>query len=108
MKVSELAALKAEQYKRAKILEGEGNAEKAHLEMQANGALEQKLAAYVEVNKVYAKEFGNYKGNWVPGVIMGSDGKAAQSGGATDMINLLTIKTAKDLELDMTMQANTK
>lgn len=104
--VAELQAKTAEQYKRQQILEGEGDAGKQRLVMQANGALEQKLAALVEINKAYADAIQNYKGNWVPGVVMGgSSEKSIAGSGAQEMIQLLTIKAAKDLGLDMSVQA---
>jgi hypothetical protein len=104
LKVAELTALEAEQYKRAKILEGEGDAAKAKLVMQANGALEQKLDAYIKVNKVYAEAIQNYKGNWVPTTVMGSSSGNSNANGAQAMIDLLTVKTARDLDLDMEMK----
>lgn len=66
LEVATLQAKQAEQYKRQQILIGEGDAAKAHLVMQANGALEQKLAAWIEVNKSYATAIENYQGQWVP------------------------------------------
>ena len=103
LKVAELTALEAEQYKRAKILEGEGDAAKAKLVMQANGALEQKLEAYKEVNKMYAEAIKEYKGNWVPTTVMGAS-SGSNTNGAQAMIDLLTVKTARDLDLDMEMK----
>ena len=91
----EAAALK----KAKDILEGEGEAEKRKLIMSADGALTQKLNAWVEVNKVYATEFAKQK--WAPDIQMGSS-----SGGNTaqTMIDLLTTKTARDLGLDLKMK----
>jgi len=97
--VSILAAKEAEQYKRTQILIGEGNATKMKLEMQANGALEQKLAAYIEVNKSYADAIANYKGAWVPQTLMGNS--TGNSNGAQNMIDMLAVKTARELNLDM-------
>lgn len=95
----ESAALK----KAKDILEGEGEAEKRKLIMSADGALTQKLNAWVEVNKVYATEFAKQK--WSPDIQMG----AASSGNtAQNMIDLLTTKTARDLGLDLKMEHNKK
>jgi len=95
----ESAALK----KSKDILEGEGEAEKRKLIMSADGALTQKLNAWVEVNKVYATEFAKQK--WTPEVQMG-----ASSGGssAQGLIDLLTTKTARDLGLDLHMSKEKK
>lgn len=97
--VATLAAKEAEQYKRQQILIGEGNATKARLEMQANGALEQKLAAIIQMNKDQWQAISTYKGSWVPGVVMGNS--AGTGNGANALVEMLTAKTAKQLSLDM-------
>lgn len=98
--VARLAMEAAEFYKQEQILIGEGDAERKRLVMEADGALEQKLAAYIEVQKAYAAEVG--KQRWVPEFQMG--GTSADGGNAaTDLVNLLTAKTARDLGLNMNM-----
>lgn len=107
--VAEQAKLEAEQkklqaveYKQEQILRGEGDSERKRLVIQADGALEQKLAAYVEVQANYAREFGKQK--WVPEVMMGNANASGTSGSAAqDLMDLLSIKAAKDLSLDMKM-----
>lgn len=93
----ESAALK----KAKDILEGEGEAEKRRLIMSADGALEKKLAAFVEVQKTYAVEFG--KQRWVPEVMMGGSG--ADVNKAAQMIDLLTTQAARALALDVSPSA---
>lgn len=44
----------------------------------------------------------NYKGAWVPSVVMG--GQQAGSNGAQALVDMLTAKTARDLSLDMTQK----
>lgn len=83
--------------KQKDILEGEGEAEKRKLIMSADGALERKLAAWVEVNKIYATEFSKTK--MVPDIQMGSGSNGVNT--AQAMIDLLTTKTARDLGLDL-------
>lgn len=95
LEVAELDKQAASLKKQKDILEGEGEAEKRKLIMNADGALAQKLAAWVEVNKAYASEVG--KQRWVPEIQMGN---AGGGNAAQDLINLLTTKTAKDLALD--------
>jgi len=95
----ESAALK----KAKDILEGEGEAEKRKLIMSADGALSQKLNAWVEVNKVYATEFAKQK--WAPDIQMGN---SSGSNTAQAMIDLLTTKTARDLGLDLNMSKEKK
>ena len=103
LEVAQLATKEAEQFKQAEILKGQGEAERKRLVMSADGALDPKLKAYIEVNAKYADAISNYKGNWVPGVVMGSTG--GKGNGAQDMIDLLSVKTAKELGLDMTMKS---
>lgn len=102
LEVQTLAAKEAEQFKREQILRGEGEAERKRLVMAADGALDPKLKAYIEVNKAYAEAIGNYQGNWVPGVVMGNGGAGAGNG-AQAMMEMLTVKAAKDLGLDMSI-----
>lgn len=102
LEVAQLEAQAAEQYKRKQILEGEGEAQKKQLIMSADGALDKKLEAYVEIQKAYAQAIENYKGNWVPSYVAGGGVQAGS--GAQQMIDLLSIKAAKDLGLDMAIQ----
>ena len=69
--------------------------------MQADGALQQKIDAYIQVNERYAEALEKQK--WVPEVVMGSQNNQTGSA-ATDMMNLLMLKTAQDLNLDMKMK----
>lgn len=103
LEVATLEAKQAEQYKNKQILEGQGNAEKKRLEMQANGALDQKLEAYVSIQKAYAEAIGTYKGAWVPQIVTGGAGGMAGSG-AQQMIDLLSVKAAKDLGINMSIE----
>lgn len=105
--VAQQAALEAEQYKKEQILRGEGEAERKRLVMAADGALDPKLKAYIEVNKAYATAIAQYQGNWVPGVVMGNEGAKGASSGAQSMIDLFTVKTAKELNLDMSVTGST-
>lgn len=101
--VKEVARLEkeaAEFEKQKQILLGQGEGERKRLVMSADGALDKKLEAWVEVNKIYADAIKG--GNWVPSIVMGgSDYKAGS--GASDLINLMMAKTAKDLSLDMSV-----
>lgn len=95
-------AMEAAKYsKQALILQGQGEAEKKRLVMQADGALAQKLAAYKDVNALYAKAWGTYQGQMVPSTVIGG----AEGHNATDafqsFMSLMTAKTAKDLSLDL-------
>lgn len=66
--------------------------------MQADGALELKLKAQVEVQKVWADAFSKYTGAVVPQIQTG--GGMAQNG-ALNFMDIMTAKTAKDFALDL-------
>lgn len=98
----------AELLKEAAIAKGEGQAKAAHLVMEANGALELKLQTYEKVMGKWAESFASYRGALVPSVVMtnsGAPGAQAANNGVGNLIDLLTVKTASDLGLDMAMRA---
>lgn len=97
--VARLDAEAAEQYKLKKIREAEGDATYKREVMEADGALAQKLATYEKVNGLYAAAIGQHAGAWVPSVVMGSGG-AGTATSAQALIDLFTVKTARDLQLD--------
>ena len=103
LKVAELAAKEAEQYKREQILRGEGDAQRKQLVMNADGALDQKLEAYKEVNAKYAEAIkAAQPGAWTPSVVMGGTGnQTGSTATASTLIELFTAKTARDLGIDM-------
>lgn len=104
LEVATLKAKKAEQLKQEQILIGQGNAERKRLEMAANGALDAKLDAYVQIQKAYAEAISSYKGAWVPTYVSGGSGNAVAGSGASQLIEMLSAKTAKELTLDLTVQ----
>jgi regulator of protease activity HflC (stomatin/prohibitin superfamily) len=89
--------LAAEQYKQEQTLRGQGDGEYKRLVMAADGALSSKIEAWVKVNKFYADAIEKQK--WVPEIQMGNGG--ANGSAASDLIELLKVKTAKDLNLDL-------
>jgi len=66
--------------------------------MQADGALEMKLKAQVEVQKVWAEAFSKYTGAVVPQI---QTGGGAVTNGALSFMDIMTAKTAKDFALDL-------
>lgn len=87
-------------YKQSQILKGEGEAARKKKVMLADGALDKKLKAYVEVQRIYAQEFGKQK--WVPEVMLGgTGGQATGASNVATMMDVLTLKALKDLNLDM-------
>jgi hypothetical protein len=65
--------------------------------MQADGALEMKLKAQVEVQRVWADAFSKYTGAIVPQFQTGG----STTNGALNFMDIMTAKTAKDFALDM-------
>ena len=95
---AEQKKLTAVEYKQEQILRGKGDSEYKKLVMSADGALEQKLKAWVEVNQNYASAISKQK--WVPEIQMG--GSTQGSGNAAnDLLSLLLAKTAKEINLDI-------
>ncbi len=66
--------------------------------MQADGALEMKLKAQVEVQKVWAEAFSKYTGAIVPQI---QSGGGTTTNGALNFMDIMTAKTAKDFALDL-------
>lgn len=100
LEVAQLEAQAAEQYKKKQILEGEGDAAKRQLVMKADGALEKKLDAWVEAQKLWAQAFAKYQGALVPTIQTGG-GTGTEKNAALNMMELLSLKAAKDLALDL-------
>jgi regulator of protease activity HflC (stomatin/prohibitin superfamily) len=96
--VQDLATKQAALYKQQQILEGEGDAQKQRLMMAANGNLDQKLEAYKTVQKYWADAFGKYQGAIVPSI---QTGGGNTGNGALNFAELMSMKAAKDLSLDM-------
>mgnify|MGYP001564060833 FL=1 len=109
-RVAELDAEAAAATKRKLILEGEGEAAKRLLVMQADGALERKLATYERVQGVWAGAFKEFKGALVPQIVTGPSGGAPSAGGnaALDFMGLMGMKAARDLSLDLSTTAGPK
>lgn len=107
LEVAKLDKQSAEQFKLAETLRGEGEAARKKLVMEADGALEKKLAAYTAVNEFYAKALSSYSGNLVPSVVMSSTG-SGNSSSVVDLIDMLTVKTAQGLALDMSIKPQPK
>lgn len=97
--VAKLALETAKLQASKEVALGEGEAKRKKLTMEADGALSQKLAAWVDVNKAYADALG--KQPQVPSVMMGSDGK----GSSSDLFQLLAAKTARELAVDTKLSA---
>jgi hypothetical protein len=71
--------------------------------MQADGALEMKLKAQVEVQRVWADAFSKYQGAVVPQF---QTGGGATTNGALSFMDIMTAKTARDFALDLKNKSN--
>ena len=100
LQVATLAKQSAEQTKLKDIALGEGESTRMRLVMEANGALELKLKTYESVNEKYAKALSELKGSLVPVVQMGGGGSGVANTSAMSFMDLLMVKTAKDLAID--------
>lgn len=102
-KKKQVAALEkeaAEFEKKRQILLGEGEATRKRLVMQADGALEKKLEAYVKAQEYWANAYANRK---VPSTVFGGGGSGTEAygdGGAKAFMDLLTIDAANRLNLN--------
>lgn len=96
--VAELAMQTAEFWKKEQVLRGEGEAERKRLVMNADGALDKKLDAYVKVQGLYADAIKGYQGQWVPGVVMGG---SSGGNGALNLMEIFAAKAARDLAVDL-------
>lgn len=84
--------------RQAQVERAKGEAEAKKLVMAADGALDKKLRAYIEVQKAYAAEIG--KQRWVPEVVMGGSGAGNGAGAAQGLMQLWQVQAARDLNLD--------
>ena len=107
--VAELGTKAAEQKKLADIALGEGESTRRKLVMEADGALEKKLEALVQINAQYATAIGQHQGAWVPSIVMGGgSGNPEVATSPTQLIELLTAKTARDLSLDLQLPVSAR
>ncbi|MBI3632731.1 MAG: hypothetical protein HY226_00405 [Candidatus Vogelbacteria bacterium] len=106
MQVAELGKKAADFTRSEQILLGEGNAKRRELELNADGALGLRLDAWKEVMGKAYENLG--KQSWVPVISMGGASPGGQGAGALqNMIELLSVKAAKDLGLELGISTST-
>ena len=98
--VAKLDKETAEQIKAEQILLGEGEARRRELVMNADGALDKKLATYEKVQGFWANAVMGYQGNWVP-MVVGGSGNGTAGSGAISMLDIIGTKAAIDLGIDL-------
>ena len=105
--VAVLAAAEAEAWKREQILRGEGEAQRRQLVMNADGALDKKLEAFVKTQELWADAFKSHTGPLVPTLQMGGNGTNGSNAvsNTQQFMDLLSAKAAKDLALDLSLPA---
>jgi regulator of protease activity HflC (stomatin/prohibitin superfamily) len=101
---AEQKKLAAVEYKQEQILRGEGDGEYKRLVMEADGALQQKLETYQRVMGYFANAVEKQK--WVPEIQMGGTGEGGGGDAAMALIEMLSVKAAKDLALDLNIPNN--
>lgn len=100
--VAKLHRAAEEQNKAANIAKGEGEGEYRRKLMIADGALDKKLAAYVETQKAWASAVATSANRLVPEVVMGGNtGSAGGQNAAMTFMDILGAKAARDLSLNL-------
>ena len=103
--IADASVKEAEAFKKAEVLRGEGEATRKRLVMEADGQLDKKLEAIVKINALYAQAIEKAQpGAWAPAVQMGAGSQGA-GGRATDLVDLMTAKTARELGVDLGVKA---
>ena len=88
--------------KQEQILLGEGEAKRKKLVMIADGALKQKLDAWVKAQDMWAKAYSSRK---VPAYVVSGQGKSgSQDLQSQQFMNMINVMTAKQLGLDLTIK----
>ena len=107
--IAEASVKEAEAFKKSEILRGEGEAGRKSLVMAADGALEMKLDAIVRINELYASAIEKAQpGAWSPSIVMGGSSLGNAGTNATNLVDLMTAKTAKELGVDLSVRSNSK
>ena len=97
-----LDAESAELEKQANISRGEGEAARRRLVMQADGALDKKLNAYITAQQAWARAYATRP---VPTMVMGGGGGDTDKG-SSDFSQAMQLLVAKELGLDLSVNNN--
>lgn len=102
LEVARLEKLAAAENKQKLILEGEGEAAKKRLTMQADGALTQKLEAWKYAQEKWAEAWGKNGAQIVPTISSG--GGTNNTSSLNNFLELQSMKAAKELGLNLGMK----
>jgi hypothetical protein len=97
--VAQLRNKEMDQYKESEVKRADADATYRRRIMEADGALEKKLATYQVVQQLWASAFQHFAGSLVPQVVSG--GSVGQQNAALSFMDILTVKAARDLALDV-------
>ena len=92
LEVSALDRQAASEKKREEILLGQGEAERKRLVLQADGALKDKLEAYVRAQQVWASAFAQRQ---VPALVMGGTGAGETDRATTEFAQMMQLLVAQ-------------
>lgn len=103
--VQELAAQTAKQYAIEIKTKADADAYASRKAIEANGALEIKLATLEQMNRDMWENIAKYPGSWVPQTVFGSAGGSKSDGtaqyrGIQDFIDLTTMNMVRQLNVD--------
>ena len=96
-KVAEIDVETAKWEKKAKELRAQANFVVNNMKFRADNALELKLELMLGINQMWADAFKKSPQMLVPRIMLDNKSKGSGNGNVENLLNMLTIKTAKDL-----------
>jgi hypothetical protein len=97
VKVAEIDVATARWEKKAKELRAQASFVVNNMKFRADNALELKLKLMLEINQMWAEAFKKSPKNLVPRIMLEGKAGKTNTGNVGNLIDMLTIKTAKDL-----------
>lgn len=107
LNVADFERRAAEQTKLQQILLGEGEATRKQLVLKADGALSQKLDAWVAAQKMWADALAKHQGAITPSMVFGGTGQVASGNAVQSFMDIMTAGAATQLKLNMDVTAGT-
>ena len=98
--VAKLDRAAARETKQQEILIGQGEAERKRLILRADGALKQKLDAYVKAQELWANAYANRR---VPNLVMGGNGAGGTDKATTEFSQMMQLLVAGQMGLDLSV-----
>lgn len=90
----------AKEQAEATTLRAKADADAKKLLMEADGALQVKSDTAIQINKIWAEAYQNRQVQDVPSIIMGGNTAASGRDAASNFMNMMEAKLAKDLQAD--------